>query len=662
MKLSGLSNLGMNAAAPKASDRRSSSSEKGGSSFEDALGLKNEAKSEKPQAKVEPKPEGKQEAPRQESPKQNAQKQDAAKRDPSNQNVRQEKTEVSAREVNPAKSEPVAKPVQANAQDEAGVQQSAIGDTMPAAPTGPSLNSPVQDKVLNQNDNLLAASLLKQPGAKNPDDGVDSLTRRVVWNDFLRKMKEDLDVDAADVLEAFATLSDEQLAQPPQDTVNAVVANLGLDGSQAALARKYFNELVNKTKSKSMGEELATSGKQINLTLMSQREMQRKALDRGLEKMNQNFFMKNQPVQNQQIPNQVVQPQNDQNDEMMVLGPNGLVPAAGLSQMLTHPATAASQAPVETPVPSAQMAALEQMNALKPQAKPAAQEKNTLDEMVRQFLSPQAKVETLRAGETQAQSMAAIPAAAPAASSAATAHAAAAAAQVAPGAISIDGLRAILGDAGRSQDGDDETSDQSQDISYMNQLGIQDHGKGAAVKGAEFQGEMAKVGAPQPMTVPELVDKAQILVHDGGGEMKVTMSPDGLGEVAMRVSVNEGKVQVQMVTESDEAKRMIERHVSELKGSLSQNNLHIESIKVDTATNLGKQLEQQYHDAQRQMAHQTLEQFRQDQQGWRRSFFEVPTAKQYKSQSDALRDVAAPGTVSASARKSNAKRRLDLVA
>lgn len=654
MKLSGLSNLGMNAAAPKASDRRSSSSEKGSSSFEDALGLKNEAKPEKPQAKAElkPKAEGKQEAP----------KQDATKRDSSNQDVRQEKTEVSAREVKSVKSEPAVKAVGVNAQDEAVVQQSAIGDAIPAAPTGPSLNGPVQDKVLNQNDNLLAASLLKQPGVKSQDDGVDSLTRRVVWNDFLRKMKEDLDVDAADVLEAFATLSDEQLAQPPQDTVNAVVANLGLDGSQAALARKYFNELVNKTKSKSMGEELATSGKQINLTLMSQREMQRKALDRGLEKMSQNFFMKNQPVQNQQIPNQVVQPQNDQNDDMMVLGPNGLVPAASLSQMLTQPATAGSQAPVQAPVPSAQMAALEQMNNLKPQAKPAAQEKNTLDEMVRQFLSPQAKVETLRAGETQAQPMAAIPATAPAVASAATAPTAAAATQVAPGAISIDGLRAILGDAGRSQDGDDETSDQSQDISYMNQLGIQDHGKGGAVKGAEFQGEMAKVGAPQPMTVPELVDKAQILVHDGGGEMKVTMSPDGLGEVAMRVSVNEGKVQVQMVTESDEAKRMIERHVSELKGSLSQNNLHIESIKVDTATNLGKQLEQQYHDAQRQMAHQTLEQFRQDQQGWRRSFFEVPTAKQYKGQSDALRDIGAPGTVSASARKSNAKRRLDLVA
>jgi flagellar hook-length control protein FliK len=267
-------------------------------------------------------------------------------------------------------------------------------------------------------------------------------------------------------------------------------------------------------------------------------------------------------------------------------------------------------------------------------------------------------LETVKAGEMQAQPMAPV-------NTALHAQSTATAPQVMPqaAAVPLDGLKAILGDASQnqSQDGDDD-NDLQADGSYLNQLGTHEQAKGPLMKGTEFQGELAKAGAPQPMTVPELVDKAQIMLHDGGGEMKVTMSPDGLGEVAMRVSVHDGKVQVQMITESDEAKRMIERHVGELKGQLTQNNLHIDSIKIDTATNLGKQLEQQYHDAQRQMAHQSLEQFRQDQQGWRRSFFEVPSARQYKGQADALRDVAAPSGVSASARTSNAKRRLDLVA
>jgi flagellar hook-length control protein FliK len=537
------------------------------------------------------------------------------------------------------------------------------------------LNGPVQDRVLNADpDNVLTASLLKQPEVKKQDEGVDSLTRRVVWTDFLRKMKEDLDVDAQDVLNAFQGLSDEELAQPPQDTVNAVVANLGLDGSQAALARKYFNELVTKTKSKSMGEELETSGRQIHLTLMSQRDMQRKALEHSLERMNQNFWMKN-PPQAQKPPEpqaspfgpvQVVpaqdqdQNQNQNNDQMMVLGPNGLVPASHLSPTLRD-AAAEPQTPAPAPAHGSKMAALDKMNQL-PQtgqpANPPAPEKNTVDELVRQFLSPQAKLETVKAGEMQAQPMAPV-------NTALHAQSTATAPQVIPqaAAVPLDGLKAILGDASQnqSQDGDDD-NDLQADGSYLNQLGTHEQAKGPLMKGTEFQGELAKAGAPQPMTVPELVDKAQIMLHDGGGEMKVTMSPDGLGEVAMRVSVHDGKVQVQMITESDEAKRMIERHVGELKGQLTQNNLHIDSIKIDTATNLGKQLEQQYHDAQRQMAHQSLEQFRQDQQGWRRSFFEVPSARQYKGQADALRDVAAPSGVSASARTSNAKRRLDLVA
>jgi flagellar hook-length control protein FliK len=614
VKLSGLGNLGMKTSAPKARDSRSSSSEKSASSFEETLGLKSDNKASKQEFTKAP---------------------------------------IAKREDN----------AETDAQGE--VQAESFGGDGIPAQTAPSLNGSVQDRVLNANpDTALTASLLKQPQVKTQDEGVDSLTRRVVWTEFLRKMKEDLDVDAEDVLNAFQGLSDEELAQPPQDTVNAVVANLGLDGSQAALARKYFNELVTKTKSKSMGEELQTSGRQINLTLMSQREMQRKALDRSLEKMSQNFFMKNQPQaqkpQEQQAAFAPVQAQAQDDDQMMVLGPNGLVPASSISQTLRD-AAAAPQAPAPMPV-DPKMASLDKMNQM-PQAdqlaNQPASEKNTVDELVRQFLSPQAKSETLKAGEMQAQPMAA-------ADATVKIHTAATATPVMPqtaGALSIDGLKAILGDAGQSQsqDGDDDGDLQS-DGTYLNQLGVHEHAKGALVKGAEFQGELAKAGAPQAMTVPELVDKAQIMLHDGGGEMKVTMSPDGLGEVAMRVSVHDGKVQVQMVTESDEAKRLIERHVGELKGQLTQNNLHIDSIKIDTASNMGKQLEQQYHDAQRQMAHQSLEQFRQDQQGWRRSFFEVPSARQYKGQADALRDVAAPSGVSASARKSNAKRRLDLVA
>ncbi len=59
------------------------------------------------------------------------------------------------------------------------------------------------------------------------DESIDNLTRRVVWTDFLRKMKEELGVSAEDVLDAFASLSPEELALPPQQNVDKVVMALG---------------------------------------------------------------------------------------------------------------------------------------------------------------------------------------------------------------------------------------------------------------------------------------------------------------------------------------------------------------------------------------------------------------------------------------------------
>jgi flagellar hook-length control protein FliK len=176
----------------------------------------------------------------------------------------------------------------------------------------------------------------------------------------------------------------------------------------------------------------------------------------------------------------------------------------------------------------------------------------------------------------------------------------------------------------------------------------------------EFQGKIQSADIA-PVTVQEAVQHAQLMVRDGGGEMKVKLRPDGLGEISMRVQVENGKVSVHMVTESDEAKKLMERSLGDLKAGLAQNNLHVDAIKIDTATNLGKQLDQQYHEAQRQAAHQNLEQFRQDQQGWRRSFFELPTVRPYSSQGDAPRDVHAPNNAAASNKRGNS-RRLDLVA
>lgn len=550
-------------------------------------------------------------------------------------------------------------------------------EALPSSPSGfPSLGGPsLSERALGTpfTPKTVGAAAGKQTG-EPVEDSANTLTRRVVWNDFLRKMN-DLGISAEDVMGAFASLTDQELAQPPEQSVDKVVMALGLDPAQAQLARQYFNDLVHKTNAKSMGEELNNSSKQISLTLMSQRDVQRKALQTSIDKMERSFFMQSAQARGR-LPGGLDGAMGD--DKLTAdsaraamiaqAGDDGARdPGAMMLPSLQDAALSGPQAfadssmavPMGAQAPLTTSSSAEEINQLVDQMQNVSgDDKRVLQEVVKNFNMRQAMGGAHAAGIAPAMAGAA-PAAAPTAGSAA--HAVSTASQEA-----ITALNNMLsGGRDSASSGGEDLGDDSADPSLMTGavLGENRMGHAGALNKSEFQNQMAQASGqgPQPMTVPDLVQKAQIMVTKGGGEMKVTMNPEGLGEVAMRVSVEGGKVSVQMVTESDEAKKLIERSIGDLKSGLAQNHLQIDTIKVDTATNLGKQLDQQYQDAQRQAAHQNLEQFRQDQQGWRRSFFDSPNVRQYRNQNDAPRDAQAP-TSSTSSAKRAASRRLDLVA
>lgn len=89
------------------------------------------------------------------------------------------------------------------------------------------------------------------------------------------------------------------------------------------------------------------------------------------------------------------------------------------------------------------------------------------------------------------------------------------------------------------------------------------------------------MGAEDKTPASQVIHQAQYLIKKGGGEAKVEMTPEGLGKVHLKVTVNEGKVGIEMATESKEAKKALEGSLSELKHGLSANRLHVDSIKVD---------------------------------------------------------------------------------
>lgn len=91
----------------------------------------------------------------------------------------------------------------------------------------------------------------------------------------------------------------------------------------------------------------------------------------------------------------------------------------------------------------------------------------------------------------------------------------------------------------------------------------------------------------QEANIKEIMNQAKFLVTKGGGEMTVKMSPEGLGEVQMKVALQDGKLNIEMQTQDKSVKKLIEDSLSELKSGLAAHRLSVEHVKINTvnATN-----------------------------------------------------------------------------
>lgn len=98
---------------------------------------------------------------------------------------------------------------------------------------------------------------------------------------------------------------------------------------------------------------------------------------------------------------------------------------------------------------------------------------------------------------------------------------------------------------------------------------------------------LEKLEQSREANVNEIMQQAQYLVKKGGGEVSVKMSPEGLGEVHLKVLLQDGKMNVELQTQSKDVKKLIEESLSELKSGLSAHRISLEHVKVNTvnATN-----------------------------------------------------------------------------
>lgn len=140
--------------------------------------------------------------------------------------------------------------------------------------------------------------------------------------------------------------------------------------------------------------------------------------------------------------------------------------------------------------------------------------------------------------------------------------------------------------------------------------------------------------------IQQVMNQAQYMIKKGGGEAIVKLNPEGLGQVHLKVILSEGKVNVEMQTETQEAKKMLESSLTDLKSSLNTHKLAIDHVKVDVGNNFagdGKDPNQQQRmdqgldqrDMNREQTRQFMGQFREENQAARDGFYETTGVKAY---------------------------------
>lgn len=108
-----------------------------------------------------------------------------------------------------------------------------------------------------------------------------------------------------------------------------------------------------------------------------------------------------------------------------------------------------------------------------------------------------------------------------------------------------------------------------------------------------LQADSAKTSASENVkAVQNLIHQAQFLATQGGGEVTVKIdSQHGLGEVELKVMMNQGVMNLELQTGDKHVQKLIQESLSDLKSSLAHQHIQLEHVKINNvlATNTDQQ-------------------------------------------------------------------------
>jgi flagellar hook-length control protein FliK len=190
---------------------------------------------------------------------------------------------------------------------------------------------------------------------------------------------------------------------------------------------------------------------------------------------------------------------------------------------------------------------------------------------------------------------------------------------------------AAMSQSGKKDASEKEMKDQLSDANNMAQVPLDKKLDGQFAMDKLAPTTAAGVAAPHGQLSNENVEKiisgSQSLIKNGGGEMKIQLNPEGLGKVHLNIKVQDGQVGVQMMADTQEAKKLLESSMSDLKLSLADHKLNLSHVKVDVSEHA--QNMNQNHDFKREEARDFLGQFRQFNESFRQNANDISAARAY---------------------------------
>lgn len=468
--------------------------------------------------------------------------------------------------------------------------------------------------------------------------------RHLSMRDFLSKMKTEFGVEPKAVVNAFAKLDSTALMAPPEQTATAVLSQLGLKPEQMPKAERFYREMLNETGESALNETLVGVGAGISLKVLSEQDLAMDKLQRSIAGLNDAFARRNE---NSELSAKAGAIGANgigvglENVEIPVAVATASMPAIALTTMEAGEADAATES-LEVPTKS----------AVGTSSEPGQKKSDGKSES--KFASLGAALSSATAG--LAASMTGNGSGASSGGEQAKAKDASAS-DTAPKAKAFDSIESAL------------AATRFESANMGGERAATPLAAGTATSAALAATLANHNGDGTTTNAQDLVRHAQMLVKNGGGEMKMQLKPEGVGDVTLKVAVKDGQVQIQMMTETDSAKKVLENNLDDLKTSLAQHKLHVDAVKIEVGGEMAKQrFEQAQQDANReqtrQMAQDFMSQFRQDREGFRQGFGDLSGFRNYdQGRKNPLPDMEPVVASSKSAKeKSSGSRRLDLVA